>query len=127
MGFFDLFRRKPKNAPTEPVGRDIPPSALTSEQTLRCDSETRDPERRFSVGHWGLKVADDAESQRLAKAVLKRSGGKSLRLEPVAGSAIHRGVISSSRGNQAGGGYRWIDVEVSLPEGVIRFTEGGTG
>lgn len=104
--------------------RDIPAGALTSAQTLRCDPGETDPERRFSVGKWGLRVAEDEDSQRLAKGVLKRSAGKSLRLEPHP-QAGHRGVIPSSKSGTEGG-YSWLEVDVDLRSGTIAFRQGGS-
>lgn len=127
MSFWNrLFGKKKAAAPAPEPLRDIPAGAMTSAQTLICDPTASDPERRFSVGKWGLRVAGDEESQRYARGVLKRSAGKSLRLEPHP-EAGHRGVISTaSQDAHTGGGYKWIHVDVDLRAGTIRFRQGGT-
>lgn len=123
MGFWNrLFGRK--GSPTNQPARDVPESALEAVQTLRCDPHALDPEQRFSVGRWGLRVADDEDSQRFAQGVLRRSAGKTLRLEPHK-QAGHRGVISSPQSGE-GGGYSWLYVDVDLRKGVIRFHQSGT-
>ncbi len=121
-----LLGRKKLTEVEEVVLRDIPESALTSAQTLRCDPQAAEEDRRFSIGKWGLRVVGDEESQRLAKGVLKRSAGKTLRLESHAEGG-HRGVISSKQGVEQGSGYRWITVEVDLRAGTISFAHGGSG
>lgn len=125
MGFWKrLFAKKEKL--TEPaVLRPIPAGLLASTVTLSCDPGAVDPERRFSVGQWGLRIADDETSQRIARGVLKRSAGKTLKLEPHP-EAGHRGVISSLRRPEEGGGYSWVYVDADLRRGTIRFHEGDT-
>ena len=93
---------------------------------LGCDPAATDPHRRFFIGKWGLDVVDEAESQRYAESVLKRSAGKKLRLEPNA-EVGHRGVISSVKQAGDATGYQWIYVDVNLREGTIRFHQGRSG
>jgi hypothetical protein len=113
-----LFGKAKPTTPT-PVLRDIPDSALRSAQVLNCDTE-----RGFRIGKWELSMVDDPDSQRLGRGVLKKSAGKTLRLEPTPDGG-HRGVISSVKKTDDGGGYRWINVDVDLRTGLIRFSEGG--
>jgi hypothetical protein len=75
------------------------------------------------VGSWGLTVIGDEQSHRYARGVLKRSAGKTLRLEPHP-EVGHRGVISSVQVGQQGRGYKWIYVEVDLRAGTIGFRQG---
>lgn len=103
--------------------RQIPDGVMASVVTLSCDPHAADPERRFAVGQWGLRVADDETSQRIARGVLKRSAGKTLKLEPHK-EVGHRGVISSLRKPEEGAGYSWIFVDADLRRGLIRFSEG---
>jgi hypothetical protein len=117
-----LFQGKEKPTPKEErPWRDIPQGMLESPVTLACDPGATDPERRFTVGSWGLRVSGDEESQRLARGVLKRNAGKTLRLEPFA-EASHRGVIPTKP--TEGSGYGWISVEADLRAGTINFQRG---
>jgi hypothetical protein len=118
---------KAKNPKAEPpvARRDIPDAAMESVQILRCDPSALDPDQRFSVGKWGLIVTGDEDSLRLAKGVLNRSAGKTLRLEPNA-EVGHRGVISSAGGRSENAGYKWLYVDVDLRAGSIRFHQGGS-
>lgn len=94
---------------------------MSNTLTLTCDPHSADPERRFSVGRYGLRLAEDEESQRFGPRVLKLSAGKSLRLEPNE-EVGHRGVIPRTGGT--GSGYRWIYVDVDLKRGTISFRDG---
>lgn len=118
-----LFGKKSSDAepetPPRPL-RDIPDAMMANTLTLSCDPHAADPERRFTVGRYGLTLATDEESQRFGRSVLKRSAGKSLRLEPNA-EVGHRGVISRA---SEGSGYRWIYVDVDLKAGIISFRDG---
>jgi hypothetical protein len=126
MSLWDrLFGPSKADDKPKPALREIPEEAMQSAQTLRCEPKAVDPERRFSVGKWGLSIAGDEDSHRLAKGVLKKSAGKTLRLEPNAEFG-HRGVISSAQDAQQGSGYKWLYVDVDLRAGTIRFHQGGS-
>ena len=125
MSFFKrLFGKgKGEEKRVQTTLRNIPPGLLSSVVTLSCDPRATDPVRRFAVGKWGLRVASDEDSQRIARGILKRSAGKTLKLEPHP-EAGHRGVISSMRKAEEGGGYSWIYVDADLRAGIISFREG---
>lgn len=115
-----LFGSRNKEAERPPF-REIPSAMLSAVVTLHCDPAAADPERRFRVGSWGLRVAGDEESQRLGHGVLKRNAGKTLRLEPHP-EVGHRGVIPTRPAE--GSGYGWIHVDANLREGTITFQRG---
>ena len=126
MSLWDRLLRRTKAVDhPKPTLREIPDEAMKSAQTLSCEPKAVDPERRFSVGKWGLKIDGDDDSHRLAQGVLKKSAGKTLRLEPNA-EVGHRGVISSAQDAQRGSGYKWLYVDVDLRAGTIRFYQGGS-